>query len=250
MAALVLCGCASTASTAPAPKLPPNGPFDYQLGAPYDPPSDVVTVVRDSTAGPLPGAYNVCYVNAFQTQPGEARAWRELLLLDGGAPVADPGWPDEFLLDTSRDEARDAIAERLASVFAHCADAGFDAVEFDNLDSFERSDGALTPDDNAALATRLITKAHSLGLAAAQKNTAELLGDELDFDFAIVEECGAFDECAVFEERYERVLDIEYDAEAFAKACEANHLPDETILRDIELSAAGSEGYVYKRCDA
>ncbi|WP_437583773.1 endo alpha-1,4 polygalactosaminidase [Paramicrobacterium sp. CJ85] len=252
-----------TPSRADAPTPPPPGAFDYQLGGAYAPPDDVAIVVRDSTASPLATAYSVCYVNAFQTQPGEQDAWEGLILLDGREPVADPAWPDELLLDTSSAQLRTAIAERLQTPLEHCADAGFDAVEFDNLDSYERSSGALTLEDNAALAAELIERAHGLGLAAAQKNAAELLaahlpssgssasagpdtahgGDErragLDFDFAIVEECGAFDECDAFMAHYEIVLDIEYDATAFDDACEDGSLPAAAILRDLDLVAGG-----------
>ncbi|SEB49787.1 Glycoside-hydrolase family GH114 [Paramicrobacterium humi] len=228
--------------------LPPPGPFDYQLGGPYAPSEGVGTVVRDSTAPTLNDAYNVCYVNAFQTQPGKADDWSGLVLVDAGEPVMDPDWPDEAVLDTSTAASREAIAGRLAPVLEGCADAGFDAVEFDNLDSYQRSNGLLSTADNAALADALIGIAHGLGLAAAQKNAAELLGERLDFDFAITEECGAFDECAVFEKRYDRVLDIEYAPDAFHAACEAGALPDDAILRDVDLVADADGAYAYEKC--
>ena len=41
--------------------LPPaNAGFDYQLGEAYAPPSGVTLVVRDRSASPAPGIYNVC----------------------------------------------------------------------------------------------------------------------------------------------------------------------------------------------
>ena len=49
-----------------------NGKFDYQLGGAYTPPSGTVTVVRDRTAAIAAGLYNICYINAFQTQPDKA----------------------------------------------------------------------------------------------------------------------------------------------------------------------------------
>ena len=40
-------------------------------------------VVRDRDDEPVDGRYSICYVNAFQTQPGESDAWpAELLLRD------------------------------------------------------------------------------------------------------------------------------------------------------------------------
>src|SRR3546814_7797243 len=55
--------------------LPPvTGQFDYQLGGAEDD-GDLAVVVRDASAQPVPGAYNVCYVNGFQTQPDQAATW-------------------------------------------------------------------------------------------------------------------------------------------------------------------------------
>lgn len=57
--------------------LPPaNGKFDYQLGGAYTPASGTTTVVRDRTASPAAGLYNICYVNGFQTQAVDADWWK------------------------------------------------------------------------------------------------------------------------------------------------------------------------------
>ncbi|MGO1890536.1 MAG: endo alpha-1,4 polygalactosaminidase [Corynebacterium variabile] len=97
------------------PSLPPSGGIDYQLGGAYEPPAGTTVVVRDASADPVEGVYSVCYLNAFQSQPGTADSWGDLLLRDAsGAPVADPDWPDEFLLDTSSAVRRAEIADRLA----------------------------------------------------------------------------------------------------------------------------------------
>lgn len=80
---------------------PVNARADYQLGGGY--PTTARVVTRDRTGRPT-GRYDICYVNAFQTQPGELGWWRarhpRLLLRRGAALVRDPGWPDEVLLDT------------------------------------------------------------------------------------------------------------------------------------------------------
>src|SRR4051812_7225277 len=78
--------------------LPPvNGQFDYQIGGAYTPASSVTIVDRDRSAAAAPGKYSICYVNAFQTQPGEAGFWTgshsDLLLKNSkGKPVIDPDW--------------------------------------------------------------------------------------------------------------------------------------------------------------
>lgn len=243
----------STASgiSEPTITLPPTGGFDYQLGGAYEPPPGTAIVARDSTALPAPGLYNICYINGFQSQPGQADAWAGLILEDADGPVADPEWPDEFLLDTSTASNRAAIADKLGTFVHSCATKGFDAVEFDNLDSFTRSGGALTAADNLALAALYIADAHAAGLATAQKNSAELVtqGAAAGFDFAVTEECGQYRECDVYQAVYAIVLDIEYgSAEDYASLCAAGALPPQSVRRDIDLVTPALADYVFERC--
>ncbi|MBS1906559.1 MAG: endo alpha-1,4 polygalactosaminidase [Actinobacteria bacterium] len=252
-------GCTATAESSPpeprspsAIALPPAGGFDYQLGGAYDPPDGTVVVARDSTDPPAKNRYGICYLNAFQSQPGQAADWKGLLLEGADGPVADPGWPDEYLLDTSTAANRTAIAARVGALIAGCAKAGYDAVEFDNLDSYLRSNHALTPDDNLALARLLIAHAHAAGLAAGQKNALELApeGRAAGFDFAVTEECGAYRECAGYQAAYPIVLDIEYStADEYAALCRSGALPERSVRRDRELVKAGADGYAFGRCD-
>ena len=98
----------------------------------------------DRTAPPDPDRYSVCYVNAFQTQPGEDAVPEDLLLHDAtGARVEDPDWPGEFLLDVSTAMTRRAVADLVGRWIDRCAADGYDAVEPDNIDSWTRSGGAL-----------------------------------------------------------------------------------------------------------
>lgn len=168
-----------------------------------------------------------------------------------GQPVFDPDWPDEALLDTGSEDSRQRIADRLAPLIAGCAEAGFDAVEFDNLDSYTRSGGRLTLEDNLALARLLSTEAHGRGLAVAQKNTPEAVDAASGvFDFAIAEDCGAFDECAAYTQPYDVVLDVEYaSSDEFAGLCAAGAVPSTVIRRDLGLVPASADGYVFERCD-
>lgn len=256
--ALLLTGCSTTESVADpivAP-LPAGAVPDYQLGGAYDPEPEVGIVGRDRSEAPADGIYSICYVNGFQTQPGELDEWpADLLLQSDGAPVFDPDWPDEALLDTSTDVTRERIAEIAAPWIVGCADAGFQAVEFDNLDSYTRSDGALTLDDNLALATRLVDVAHDAGLAAGQKNAAEdaaQLRERAGFDFAIVEECAAYEECDAYTDVYgDQVIDIEYTDELprpFTEMCDDDASPASMVLRDRDLLPAGADGHVFETC--
>ncbi|GAA2836407.1 hypothetical protein FB468_2163 [Leucobacter komagatae] len=271
-AILVTAGCSSpgpgpAASGAPAEGpadsrivLPPAGAVpDYQLGGAYDPAPGVGVVGRDRTAQPAPGVYSICYVNGFQTQPDELDVWPDETLLRGsdGELFVDPDWPDEVLLDTSTASARDAIHAIISEWVEGCARDGFDAVEFDNLDSYTRADGELTLEGNLALASALVDTAHRAGLAAGQKNSpaaATALRRDAGFDFAVTEECSVFGECADYTEVYgDHVIDIEYtDAlpRPFTEMCAASDAPASMVLRDKPLSTPDDPGYAFETCPA
>jgi len=259
---------APSGDAAEALALPPtSGVFDYQLGGAYDEvdlgdgPVAIDVVVRDATAEPLDGAYSVCYVNGFQTQPDDAEFWKEhddLLLHDAdGELIIDPEWEDEFILDPSTAEQRDGILEILGPVVDGCAADGFDAVEIDNLDTWTRFD-EIDEAGAHALAAAYVERAHDADMAIAQKNAAEitrLAHDELGFDFAVTEECGVWAECAAYTDVYgDHVLQIEYpsaleEAEmTFGEVCGRADRAPLTILRDLDLVAAGEDEYVYAAC--
>jgi hypothetical protein len=237
---------------------PAHGRFDYQIGGPYSPMPDVRIVERDRRVAPAAGRYNICYVNAFQTQPEENAFWtrrhRTLLLRIGGRYVLDPDWPGEYVLDTSTAAKRAAIAEILDEWFAGCAARGYDAVEPDNLDSWTRSNGRLTRSDNSSLAQLLVLSAHQHGLAVAQKNSPELAPQarRIGFDFAVAEECAVYDECAAYTAAYgAHVLEIEYTDNgrtAFRRSCASRGKQISVILRDRAVVPRGHPGYVYQAC--
>ena len=249
-AALVAAGPAFAEGT-----LPPGAVADYQLGGGYPPPPGVTVVVRDSTDMPEPGLFNICYVNGFQTQPGADWPVELLLTRWDGEPIGDPNWPDEFLLDIGTPETRMANLSRVLPAIRLCADKGFDAVEFDNLDSYTRSGGRLTSRDALEFARLLVAAATDLGLPAGQKNAADLgwRGRRAGFAFAITEECHRWDECAAFTAVYGKgqVLGIEYADDlrgSFADACADPDRPGSLILRDRLLTSPGQPGYVFDRC--
>ncbi|NWF29787.1 endo alpha-1,4 polygalactosaminidase [Streptomyces sp. PKU-EA00015] len=263
---MLLSACSATTDPRPRPTAP--GPdedgvrrpaagavFDYQLGGAYRPTDDVEAVSRDRGAEPVPGLYNICYVNAFQTQPGAAVAWWRKkhpdLLLHGrdGELVVDEDW-DEPLLDLSSAAKRRSLLGVVGPWIDGCAERGFDAVEPDNLDSYTRSDGLLSEADAIAFARLLADRAHARGLAIAQKNTAELLDghEDIGFDFALVEECARYEECPRFTRAYDgRVFDVEYEQEDFATACRTWPRLS-VVLRDRDVHPAGEPGHVRETC--
>lgn len=259
--------CTAAASDISLP--PANQQFDYQLGGAYTPSGSVGIVVRDRLASPAAGKYNVCYVNAFQTQPSDANWWLknhpDLLVRKDGTYITDPDWQDEYLLDTSTPKKRDALLAIVGSWIDKCARDGFNAIEADNLDSWTRSRSVLSKEDNIAFAARLAERAHAKDLAIAQKNASELapIGhSRIGFDFAVAEECQLWAECDAYMAAYgKRVFEIEYadarrDAngnpinpvDVYEAACAVRGGKISVIYRDREVRPAGSAGYEYKAC--
>lgn len=236
--------------------LPPaNATFDYQIGGAYTPPAGVKVVSRDRKAAPAAGIYNICYVNAFQVQPDELDWWKanhdDLLLKDAnGNYVIDTGW-DENLIDLSTDAKRAAVAAIVNGWLDGCAASGFQAVEPDNIDSYDRSQGLLTQAMAVSYLTRLAQHAHTTGLAIAQKNTTDLgtSGRDAGLDFAIAEECGHYQECGSYTSVYgNHVIDIEYARSYFNRACQSDGAAISIVLRDVDVTTPGSGTYVYAAC--
>ncbi len=226
-------------------RLPPaRARFDYQLGCAYPPPSGVSVVMRDPSAPPAPGLYNICYINAFQTQSDAdwSGARDELILRDeSGRRMKDSEW-NEYFLDISSAQKREALAGIIGLSIQDCSALGFDAVEFDNLDSFTRSHGLLTLEHAIAYARLLVERAQREHLAIAQKNAAEHSATfkHIGFDFAISEECWQYaGDCDRYTAAYgDRVFDIEYQAAAFETGCLSERWPV-PILRDPNLVGPG-----------
>ncbi|MEZ0166140.1 endo alpha-1,4 polygalactosaminidase [Kineococcus sp. LSe6-4] len=248
-----------TSSSAGVSPPPPGVVADYQLGGAYPPAADVRVVVRDREDEPAAGLYSVCYVNAFQTQPQETGTWLrehpDLLLRVDGNPVQDPGWPGEFLLDTSTAGKRAALADVVGAWIDGCADAGFAAVEADNLDSATRSDGALTMADAYAYSALLSARAHARGLAYAQKNAPQTTAEQAraaGFDFAVAESCELYGECGDYTAVHgRRVLEVEYaddGPEPFEAACAARGGEVSVVYRDRDLLPRGVPGYEFDHC--
>jgi hypothetical protein len=244
------------AGAAVAYTLPPvNAQFDYQIGAAYTPPAGVQVVSRDRTAAPAAGLYNICYLNAFQVQPDEVTWWQQnhddLLLKDAsGDYVVDGDW-NEILLDTSTAAKRSALTTIMGGWMDGCRAAGYLAIEPDNIDSYDRSDGLLSIANAIAYLQALAPRAHGAGLAIAQKNTTDLgtAGRDAGLDFAVAEECGRYSECGDYTDVYgTHVIDIEYRAASFTKACNAIGASVSVVRRDVNVTAPGSSTYVYAAC--
>ncbi|WP_130797090.1 endo alpha-1,4 polygalactosaminidase [Streptomyces otsuchiensis] len=233
--------------------LPPVGAgFDYQIGGAYTPDDAVEIVIRDHEADPAPGLYNICYVNAFQVQPGAEDEWDDdLLLRDADGDVVYDGDWGEAVLDIRTDDRRERIAQRVGTWMESCADRGYQAVEPDNYDTFFRFDDLLTEDDAVSMITLISDRAHAAGLAVAQKNAVELAdrAEEAGLDFAVAEECGQWNECEGYASVFDdRVLVVEYSEQGMATACEGWGDRLSVIRRDLAVSPPGRDGYLRETC--
>lgn len=267
--------CLSGCSADQSVRLPPEGGnMSYQLGGAYDPPAGTSIVVRDRHDEPTDGLYNICYVNIFQTQPDDAvpdsqaygsTAWWELhypnLLLraSDGELVVDEEW-NEALFDVTTPANRAALFTIQKEWILGCAKDGYDGVEADNLDVATRSDSLIASTDVREYIAMVALIAHDSGLSIGQKNaidsdagfanggdTFAVNGEGLDF--AIAEECGAYDECAAYVEVYGGlVYDVEYTSEGFEAACASFSGRIGITLRNVMLTAPDSPEYVELSC--
>jgi hypothetical protein len=241
-----------TADAAAAVTLPPAGSkFDYQIGGGYAPPEGVEVVTRDHGDEPAPDLYNICYVNAFQAQPGTEEEWGDLLLRDAAGNIVYDGDWGEALLDIRTADKRTRIADKVNGWTNECADKGFQAVEPDNYDSYDRSENLLTTAQAQTYIKLLSAHAHGRGLAIAQKNTVELAGNRVanGLDFAVAEECGEWEECGDYVDAFgTAVIVIEYTEQGLSTACAGWGDELSIVMRDVDVTTPGSGEYVYQTC--
>jgi hypothetical protein len=139
------------------------------------------------------GAHAVCYV--------DAGTWEDFRPDAGAYPASvkglPNGWPGEVWLDI---RATGVLLPIIDARVAKCAAAGFDAVEFDNVDGYTNDTGfALTAADQLTFNEDLANYAHTQGLSVGLKNDLDQLGQLQNlFDFAINEQCAQYKECDAY----------------------------------------------------
>jgi hypothetical protein len=122
------------------------------------------------------------------------------------------GWAGERWLDTRN---IDALAPVMRARLDLCKAKGFDAVDPDNVDSFQANTGfPITRTDSISYLKFLAKEAHQRGLAIGLKNATDISSFIIDkMDFAVTEDC--FDQgwCSSsrnFIKRSKPVFAIEY----------------------------------------
>jgi hypothetical protein len=173
------------------------------------------------------GGHAICYVDA-----GDAETYRpdydRFVAFDeacDGCLIGNPFsqvFPDEFFLNIDNDQGqRTFILQVNEERVAKCAEAGFDAVEWDIIDTFEdpHSGFHISARSQLMFNTRLANLAHRYGLSVAMKNDPSQVAELLPyFDFAVVEECFEWRFCAgnpapgevAFVEAGKAVFEVEY----------------------------------------
>lgn len=154
------------------------------------------------------GRHVVCYFSA-----GSSEHWRpdasRFAAGDLGAPLG--GWEGERWLDIRSMSVRTVLAARLDLA----VERGCDGVEPDNVQGYREDTGFdLSAEAQLAFNRWLADEAHRRGLAVGLKNDGAQVPLLVDhFDFALNEECHAFDECsdyAPFVDAGKPVLNAEY----------------------------------------
>ena len=182
------------------------------------------------------GRKAVCYISA-----GSWESWR---------PDADrfprsvlgkryDGYPDERWLDIRRIRL---LAPILSARFAMCARKGFDAVEPDNVAGWENDTGfPLTAADQLRFNRWIARQVHRRGMSVALKNDGRQAARLASvYDFAVVEECFAYDECGQYRpfiRRHKAVFEIEYELPRRRFCARAQKLRFSAIRKSYALKA-------------
>ncbi|RIK35843.1 MAG: endo alpha-1,4 polygalactosaminidase [Chloroflexi bacterium] len=178
----------------------------------------------------------VCYISA-----GSWEDWRP----DAGQfPAAVKGneldgWPGERWLDIRRLDILGPIMEARMDM---CQAKGFDAVDPDNVNGYTNPTGfPLSASDQLRYNRWLADAAHARGLAIGLKNDGDQATQLLAwFDFATVEQCYQFNECAVwdaFVAAGKPVFVIEYSGVTTSFCPQANAANFNALKKRLELDA-------------
>ncbi|MCB9765130.1 MAG: endo alpha-1,4 polygalactosaminidase [Alphaproteobacteria bacterium] len=226
-------GCVDYTPTDPVPaegvwQPAPGTAWQWQLQGAVDTSLDVEMVDIDLVDPPdatfealqADGRVVTCYFSA-----GTWEDWRDDV---GDVPpeaIGDrlPEWEGESWWDVRHPAVREVLEGRLDLAVAR----GCDAVEPDNVDGYDNRNGlALTATEQLAFNRWIADEAHTRGLSVGLKNDLGQL-DALEpwFDWALNEECVAFNECDVYQtflSQEKAVFHVEYvddwaDAPALAE---------------------------------
>lgn len=183
------------------------------------------------------GRVVICYFSAGTHEP-----WRDDAADFPAGAIGDPlpDWPDERWLDTRDAAVRGVLTARLDRAAA----LGCDGVEPDNVDAYANESGfPLSAETQLDFNRFLAREAHARGLSVGLKNDLDQIEDLVaDFDWALNEECFAYDECELllpFIRAGKAVFQVEYgEADLAPDVCpRANALDFDTLIKSFDLDA-------------
>jgi len=234
------------ASTLPAAiwQPAPGTSWQWQLLGTIDTSFDVVMYDIDLFDAPQAtidqlhsaGRVVICYFSAgsWEDWRDDAAAFPEALR---GKPLED--WPGEKWLDVRQlAQLGPLMGARLdLAVTKKC-----DGVEPDNVDGYANDSGfPLTGADQLAYNRWLAQEAHKRGLSIGLKNDLDQIPDLIgDFDWALNEQCFAFDECdrlLPFVQAGKAVFGVEYTGNAAAFCPQANQMGYSWLKKNLNLDA-------------
>lgn len=149
------------------------------------------------------------------------------------------GYPDERWLDIRRFKK---FAGPIKARIKMCARKGFDGLEPDNINGWENNTGfPLTARHQLRFNRWIARLAHKSGLAVGLKNDGRQARKLVrDFDFAVVEQCFQYNECAQylpFIRQGKAVFAVEYEIRPKAFCKRAKKLRFSAISKEYDLFA-------------
>lgn len=222
----------------------PTDTFQYQLSGTIDTRVDADVFDLDaqetsrSTVRRLQGMGKrvICYIDAgtWESYRPDAHRYPARIL---GKRV--DGWPDERWVDIRQlDILKPIIRDRVD----RCAAKGFDAVEYDWMDSYAHPTGfPITRSQQLRFDRWLAWVAHDRGLSVGLKNAGPLVRSLVDrFDFAVTEECFQYHECGMYRpflDAGKAVFDVEYTLTRDAFCDRARSQGISAIRKQLSLTA-------------
>jgi hypothetical protein len=222
----------------------PGTSWQWQLTEEVDPSQDVdmydvdLLNVTSAELASLSGKVIICYFSA-----GSWEDWRDDadLFPDAALGKTLEGWDDERWIDINDATVRDIMLARLD----YAVSIGCDGVEPDNMDGYQNRNGlGLNATEQLAYNRFIADEAHARGLSVGLKNDLDQLEELVDwYDWALNEECHAYDECdryEVFLSEGKAVFHVEYvdrwsDAQSLASRVCGKHPGLSTLIKTWDL---------------
>jgi hypothetical protein len=180
------------------------------------------------------GAKAICYVSAGTWENWRADAGQFPASVQG----SKNGWPGEKWLDIRQTSILLPIMDARVQ---KCRQAGFDGVEWDNVDGYSNRTGfPLTAQDQLTYNASLANLAHSYGLTVALKNDVEQVADLAPyFDYAVNEQCQQYNECGGYTTSFinagKTVWQVEYKLSQSKYCAAANSANRNAISKTYDL---------------